>query len=44
MRKFFVIASIIAISVMVLFFQISCAGEAENKPLTKGPVSRCLID
>ena len=36
MRKFFVIASIIAISVMVLFFQISCAGEAENKPLTKG--------
>ena len=30
------IASIIAISVMVLFFQISCAGEAENKPLTKG--------
>ena len=36
MRKFFMIASIIAISVMVLFFQISCAGEAENKPLTKG--------
>ena len=35
MRKFFMIASIIAISVMVLFFQISCAGEAENKPLTK---------
>ncbi len=35
MRKFFIIALLIAISTIVLFFQISCAGEAETKPLTK---------
>jgi hypothetical protein len=36
MRKLLVVASLIAISVLVLFFQISCAGEVENKQLTKG--------
>ena len=35
MQKFFVIASLIVISVMVLFFQISCSGEGGSKPLTK---------
>jgi hypothetical protein len=35
MRKFFVAATMIAVFSLVLFFQISCAGKEETKPLTQ---------